>query len=210
MSNVTRVTEVPIPQSMARLDRDPRGYPIPFMVLRDSTGRPHFTVNDESKRLQCMKRSWCSVCGGLLPRNRWFAGGPLSAFHPNGAYFDPPMHLDCLRYSMRVCPYLATPRYLGRIDAGTLAEPTILVDSTMIPDRPEVFVCVLASGQDIVEGRVNLCVRPKRPYLDVEFWRHGERLEHAAGQQIVETALGGPLPELSEPRIFVARRRAAR
>lgn len=36
------LTDVPIPPRMAHLPRDPRGYPIPVIVLVDDSGRPNF------------------------------------------------------------------------------------------------------------------------------------------------------------------------
>lgn len=35
-----------IPAQMQHLDRDKRGLPIPFIVLRDNDNKPHFTIND--------------------------------------------------------------------------------------------------------------------------------------------------------------------
>ena len=41
---------IPVPARMQQLPRDQRGYPVPVIVLRDNSGRPHFTMNDEAKR----------------------------------------------------------------------------------------------------------------------------------------------------------------
>jgi len=40
------VKDVPIPFDLQENDRDRRGLPIPFVVYRDVTGMPHFTIND--------------------------------------------------------------------------------------------------------------------------------------------------------------------
>lgn len=195
---------VPIPRRMARLDRDPRGYPIPYVVLR-AEGRAHFTINDEQRRQECLDRDWCPICGTLLARDRWFVGGALSAFHEQGAYVDTPMHDDCAHYALRVCPYLAAPSYGKRIDDRTLNgdEPNLglFFDDTMIAERPEVFVAVLSRGHDVTEGGY---LRPRRPYLAVEVWRHGQPVTKAEAVEIVKRAVDRELPQLRRAR-FVGR-----
>lgn len=44
--------EVPLPERMRGLPRDPRGYPIPANILRDANGVYHFIINDEAKRAE--------------------------------------------------------------------------------------------------------------------------------------------------------------
>ena len=168
---------------MTRLDklpRDPRGYIIPFVVYRDRDGRPHFTINDDVRRAHVLKEDRCPICAGKLLRGRWFVGGPASAFHQRGAYIDPPMHSECAHYALVTCPYLAAPNWSKRIDAATLppGEAPVLLDPTMIPERPDYFVAVLATGQRLVPGNIHQSyIVPKRPYLRVEFWRRGQQIE---------------------------------
>ena len=99
--------DVPIPERMQHLDRDGRGYVIPWTVFRDSKGKAHFTINDENRRQTVIGRDCCPICAAKLLRGRWFVGGPGSAFHERGAYIDPPMHRECVVYALKVCPYLA-------------------------------------------------------------------------------------------------------
>ena len=96
---------------------------------------------------------------------RWFVGGPLSAFHEFGAYLDGPMHKECGTFALEHCPYLAAPNYARRIDArtivpGTLSNAVILQDNTTIPDRPEVFVFACAMGYKRM-GRSVRCYLPE-------------------------------------------------
>jgi hypothetical protein len=191
-----------IPPRMRKLDRDPRGYPIPWGVLRDQQGRAHFTVNDEGKRVLALLESLCPICGGKMPARRFFVGGPRSAFDDNGAYNDPPMHGECMRYALRTCPYLAAPSYGRRIDAATVpaGEPErIYIDRTMIAERPVLFVAVLSIGQTVQSGRFT--VKPTKPYLLVEYWRHGKRLTESEGSRIAQEAIRAPLPALAAPRL---------
>ena len=110
---------MPLPERMQALDKDRRGLPIPFLVVRDPDGGAHFTINDESKRQRCLKENLCAICGQPLHRGRWYVGGSLGAFHEHGRYVDPPLHRECTEYGLQVCPYLAAPKYTGRLDEST-------------------------------------------------------------------------------------------
>ncbi len=184
-----------IPWRMRDLDRAPRGYTIPFVVLRDTTGQAHFTVNDEAKRMQCFGRDLCGICGTALTRGRWFVGGPLSAFDPHGIYVDPPMHAECARFALQTCPYLAAPHY-GRSIAGKSYTPeerakmnTALVEYTMLPERPPLFVAIMAIRQTLHRNGLATYVAPARPYRFVEYWRHGQQVPEAQGRAEVAAAV---------------------
>lgn len=171
-----------MPDRIARLDKDPRGYPIPWNVLRGEQGEAFFTVNDDRRAWQALKEQRCPICGEKLGKWKWFAGGPRSAFDEHGWYLDLPMHHDCLRFALQTCPYLALPKYLGRIDvvhADKLPEEAkILLDETVITDRPEVFVAVGCDKVEAKDGRIGVVpyLRPLRPALAYEYWRHGKQI----------------------------------
>lgn len=190
---------VPIPARLACLGRDRRGYPIPVGVYRDEDGRPHFTINDEPKRQRHMRNGICPLCGGKLYRGRWFVGGPRAAFHPYGAYIDPPMHTECVRYALQVCPFLAAPSYGRRIEDKTLGEQRdgtlLLVEEECRDERPPLFVALMATGQQAVRfddsvmaggmtGAIRF-LRPRRPFSRVEYWRHGVQISEAEAKPIV-------------------------
>lgn len=176
----------PIPDRMKHLDLDHRGYPIPWTVFRDDDGKPHFTINNEFKVYRAMHEELCSICGVKLLRGRWFIGGPGSALHPNGAYIDPPLHHECMQFAASVCPYLISSKYTGRLDGATLdpakAKGVIgLLDTTLDPTRPTVFVAVMAVGQSLTP---NGYVVPKRPYRRMEIWKDGVMLRELTAAQI--------------------------
>jgi len=190
---------VPVPATMKDRPRDPRGYPIPWNVLVDSTGKAHFTINDESLRAMAIRERLCPICGVRLWRGLWFVGGPGSALHQHGAYIDPPMHKECATYALRVCPYLAAPNYSNtkRIDAKTLspeerAKIPVLIDNTTDPERPALFVLAMALKMTVT---YNNYLRPHRPWHGMEFWRHGERLLHDAGMFIAKNELHRKFPD---------------
>lgn len=178
---------VSIPKRMQHLNVDRRGYPVPVMVKYDDTGRPHFTMNEETIRQQVIIEDRCSICGDRLEQRRWFIGGPLSAFHPKGTYIDPPVHEECKTYALKVCPYLAAPSYAKRVGEA-MAEKSSLKDdlvynATVMSERPEVFVAVEASFSINVWGLILkklpawTHVTPGKPYVCVQVWQHGQMLE---------------------------------
>jgi hypothetical protein len=182
---------LPIPTLMKRLPLDHRGYPIPFVVQRDDKGLPLFVANNSVAVWKCIKQRLCAICGTRLASRWWFVGGPGSAFHPNGMYFDSGMHGECMRYALQVCPYLATPAR-SRINDNTLAKletrisDALLVDRTHDPKRPPLFVAVMCSGQSLEPNDMETpYLRPLRPYQDVEFWRDGQLLQFEIGVKYV-------------------------
>lgn len=190
-----RRLNTPVPARMAHLERDPRGYPIPYIVTRTRDGRAHFTINDEFKVENALKKRLCAICGKVMhKRHQWVVGGPGSAFHPNGAYIDTPVHEECGRYALQVCPYLAAPNYARRIDDRTLtpeqrAELLVLTDPTMIPEQPPVFVFAETGGIIVRRLPGRRLIIPQRPFQIVEFWRNGERISDQEGQEITKQQL---------------------
>ena len=173
---------IQMPERIARLEKDPRGYPIPYNVLRADDGTPFFTVNDSRTHLRCLVRGLCPICGEKLGKWKWFVGGPRSAFDPHGWYFDLPGHHECERYALSVCPYLAAPNYLKRIDVPNPeklpVQALVLLDDTQIADRPQLFVTAASDQIEIQSSGDPTApyVRPRRPLLGYEFWRHGKQI----------------------------------
>ena len=177
----------PIPKRMRRLPRDARGYPVPFVVFRDADGKAHFTINDIERVSLCLAQLLCAICGErLIAGQYWFVGGPLSALHERGAYNDTPMHRECAHYALKVCPYLALRSYSGRVEGRTLTKPTPILEQTMMPERPDVFVCLKAGKFTVGADRT---VRPARPYKRIEYWRDGAQIPAALGEAIAQRVL---------------------
>lgn len=177
---------------MRKLPKDRRGYPIPYTVLIDDKGLPHFAINEEGRRQRVIKKHLCPICGNKLLKRRASVGGPLSAFHPQGSYIDPPMHVECARYALAVCPYLAAPSYSKRLDAKTIKKDSfndprqvlLAVDPTMDPNRPQLFVMVTHTHEVYVKVSTGVIkyVVPVKPYFAVEYWRQGARLPDDVGE----------------------------
>ena len=140
---------VPMPPSIAERPKDARGFPITFVTLIQSDGRPDFTSIDGEKILRCMNEALCGLCGQGWPSSSnspegsrrsddhliAFIGGPLSCANQN--FLDPPMHVECARYAMQVCPHIVIPtsRY-AKSKAGHEGRVEFV---GVHPDRPEKF-----------------------------------------------------------------------
>jgi hypothetical protein len=183
-----------IPARIARLPRDKRGYPIPWNVLTAEDGTAFFTVNDDRKSWRALREGLCPICGERLGKWLWLAGGPRSAFDEKGMYLDLPMHRECVEYALATCPYLAAPHYSGRIDVVNPellpSEAKLMLDETMLPQRPEVFVAVCCC-------KLEICDRgPFAPYLkpvaptDWTYWRCGRQIGEAEALPFLRAALG--------------------
>jgi hypothetical protein len=175
----THWKNVPVPARMARLSRDTRGFPVPVVVARDLMGKPTFQVNDIGLVFSCIKAKTCSICGEGLGRDMWLIGGPLSAFHPDGAFNDPPVHKECGEYALRVCPYLVYSSYKGWADASKLEqrfEGVKLADPTQMDIRVPFFAFVKIMAFQTNVRPPHRAIIPLRPYLEVEYWRDGARI----------------------------------
>jgi hypothetical protein len=120
------------------------------------------------------------------------------------------MHHECMTYALQVCPYLAMPNYLGRLDTKTMdpakvpPKVTMLVDQTMTPERPIVFVAIATEKWIEMDGppqAIMARLRPAKPYRGIEFWKDGSRISDADGNALVELALKRPY-EVREPRVI--------
>lgn len=184
----------PIPDRMKGLPRDKRGFPVPCIVQYDAHGVPQFTVNNALIKQQVMLGRRCGICGGELGLFCWSVGGPNSAFHPNGAYIDPPMHRECLVYAMNVCPYLAWRSYSGKANVDALQKrfttAHIVEDTTTWPGRPKVFVAVsYRQFKPIWENGLIDKYQPIRPYRRVEFWHHGKRITQERAVELLKDGI---------------------
>lgn len=169
-----RSLSVTIPPRMQVLERDPRGYPIPFIVLRDKKKQPMFTINDVYKTTECRTKKLCSICGRRLGDYMWFVGGSRCFIHKYGAFIDPAVHYECGQYALQVCPFLAALSYSKRIEDKKLKpenrpDNMVLVEiEHMEPNLPEQFgigACKVAVFVD------NVYKVDRWDY--VEWWHHG-------------------------------------
>lgn len=106
------VANWPMPARIARLPRDQHGYPIPWFVATLDDGTRDLRIADQELHIRALKTKLCWTCGGFLGANVAFVVGPMCALNRISA--DPPSHLSCALYAVRVCPFLATPQMRRR------------------------------------------------------------------------------------------------
>lgn len=186
MSSTAARLALPIPKPMRTLERDSRGYPIPFIVLRAADGAAHFPVNDVRRVASCFSKRLCGICGKRLERTCWFVGGPGCFGADDGGFLDPPNHHDCAEYALRVCPFLAAPSY-GRflndrkvVTSDVPSNMTIATSATASDKRPTIF----GLGET---GDYYMQPMPGQPPLFgvgswefIEYWRFGARCDAPA------------------------------
>jgi hypothetical protein len=153
------MTDIPMPPAMARLPRDRRGYPVPFMVLQaeDNDGEPALAVLDPRRVVRALHNRLCAICGQALDYWIAFIGGDLCL---KNRLFGLPMHEDCARFSMRVCPHLSNPRAKYR-PPPTGAE--VRVSPLVSDSRPSEMFLVITRRYKPVAVRDELLARIAPP-----------------------------------------------
>lgn len=96
-----------IPEAMARLPVDDRGYPVPWFV-EWIDGRPDFRVTSRDKMARAVRLDLCWACGQPIgSKRRAYVAGPMcSVNRTNG---EPPCHVACAEWSAVACPFLTKP-----------------------------------------------------------------------------------------------------
>jgi hypothetical protein len=178
--------DIPIPELMDKFcERDSRGMPVPFVVLKDKEGKHHFKINDTVKTMQCMAAGLCAICGQRMSVNdRWMVGGIASGFDKQGMYIDHPVHHECAEYALKVCPYLASRNYdATKTDLDKLAQKVagdaILFNPTVDPDRLPLFALIRPLQIMYFVSKTdpsNIRVQIFGPYHNVQFWDDGEQI----------------------------------
>lgn len=114
MTNTLRPGLPPLPPKMRHLLIDKRGYPVPFFVAMID-GEPDHRIVDPQAMQHCVRHGRCWLCGHPLGTFRSFVVGPMCAI--NRVSGEPPSHLECARYAVQACPFMARP-HARRREAG--------------------------------------------------------------------------------------------
>lgn len=166
--------QVEIPKRMEKLPKDTNGIPIPYSTYIEKNGKPNFSVIARSKVQNCIQNKICSICGQSLETNIWLIAGAMVALNPRGAYIDPPIHIECGRYALKVCPYLALP-FFSKKKANEVVpgDPNVKISA----GKPKVFALVCTVGYDYVHTPAGSSVIvPFKPLLAIEYWVHGSKI----------------------------------
>lgn len=159
---------VVMPPNIEALPKDGRGYPIPYTVAYIG-GKPDFTVVDPDKWKRALKFGLCGVCGKPNYGRKWFIGGP--SCHVNRMFYDHPMHEECARYAIVVCPYLAITKMTHRT---VKPEGTVFV-SAASEEKPDKFMLGRAKSVKTVRFGDDILLRASE-WEHVEWWVGGEQV----------------------------------
>lgn len=115
-----------IPNCLAHLKVDPRGYPIPFFIpYRD--GQPDFKFMCPVKQNRAIDESLCHVCGKKLNKDYvYFITGPVGL--QNTTVSDPGMHRECAEFAMQVCPHMLFQKAQRKTEGSDAVMDLIHVD----------------------------------------------------------------------------------
>ena len=142
------IQSIPVPMLMVDLPRDRRGYLIPFWQYVPPTfeqdGKVDFRIKHPLRVTEALRKRLCGICGKPLLKTVYFLGGPDEV--NTNTFTDPGMHIQCARYSLAACPFLANKDYrpLDRPIEGAVD------DITRATFRPEVIVLLGVERYEII------------------------------------------------------------
>jgi hypothetical protein len=102
-----------MPGSIARLQVDGRGYPIPWFVDRAAplfNGNADFRIMDGKRLKLAIREKRCWICGDRIRDEQLsvFVAGPMCGINRTSA--EPPNHELCAVWAAKACPFLAVPK----------------------------------------------------------------------------------------------------
>lgn len=173
-----------MPPQIAALERDERGYPIPFFVARPEGRPPDLRFSDVTKPLACHRTGVCWVCG--RPRDgltgQAFVLGPMATI--NRVTTEGPCHEECAAYSALVCPAL-NGEMVRRTRKAT--DGVILAPPGGAEELPQV-VCVYVCRSYHVETYAGHLYFRLGKCLRTTWFAAGLRLPGGPGREVMEQA----------------------
>lgn len=167
---------VPMPPAVARLDKDRRGYPIPASV-QFVNGVPDFAAVDPQKWLRLYKIRGCGICGQAMHGRVFFVGGPLC--ETNRLFYDHPMHEDCAKYALMVCPFLAIPKMAYRKHVGD----AVSILKSVSTNKPDLFMLGKTKGYTLMQNGSEILMHAQ-PWESIEWWQNGAPFESEIARMV--------------------------
>ena len=113
-----------------------KGMLVHYTVHVRNDGVPDFRIVNEANRIRCAAEGLCNLCGQPLEPVMCFIGGERSG--ASRVFIDGPMHEECAKYSISVCPYLKNENW-QHSEREAKAEPgyEIRTISAVLIGRPK-------------------------------------------------------------------------
>jgi hypothetical protein len=134
-------------------------------------GQWDFTAIVGGRVRDCVLGHLCSQCGKPLGWWMAFVGGPVSA--NTGCYSDPPMHEECARAALQLCPHI-TRATMKRAKVGAIKEDRMAPNPHAIFSRTTVWVLTITRGYEILEERGVAPIFRTRTIKRRHGWRNRE------------------------------------
>lgn len=182
---------IDLPDTMEKLPRDKRGFPVPAFV-EWIDGQPDFRVIKHNWLPQCVKRNLCWVCGCKLGSRYWFVAGPMCTV--TRTVSEPPSHRTCAEFAVKNCPFLTTPA--AKRNERNLPENFVEAPGIHIPRNPGVAAVWETKSYTVFRphaGAPGFLLTMGDP-VDVVYWREGR---HATRDEVLASINGG-LPRLTD------------
>lgn len=179
-----------LPERIAKLPVNDRGYPIPFFV-GTVNGKRDFRFADPKAMMKCVRKNLCWICGQDMSHFKIFPIGPMCCVNRVSA--EPPSHIECAEFAVQACPFLLNPNMERREDTTTKALEGN-VAGVMIKRNPGVtalWVTDRYSRFDDGRGRQLFEIGP--PHA-VGWWKEGRLATRA---EVLDSITSG-LPALEE------------
>lgn len=182
--------EIPVPFRLASLPKS-RGFIVPWFVAWID-GAPEFRILDKGKMMYAIRSKVCWICGQQMAErhNPPFVVGPMCTVNRISA--EPPSHVECARYAVQVCPFIARP-HMKRRELEPELEAEAKGHPAALPHNPTVAALFFARGYTVMRDRDGVLFQMGTP-AGVEWYKLGA----PATRKEVEEAFEIGLPLLRE------------
>jgi hypothetical protein len=182
----------PMPERIARLPRDGRGYPVPWFIcwMQDGravpagTGEPDFRIIGPGKLWMAHNRRKCWICGGSMEgQSNIYVIGPMCVI--NRVTSEPPCHRECAEFAAKACPFLTNPR--EKRNAKNMPDDPV-VAGIMIPRNPgavALYQCAKAKPFQAGQGVLFRLGKPIR----VDWYAEGRVATRGEIEQSIDSGL---------------------
>jgi len=182
------IAHIAMPERMRSREISSKGYPVPwFVTLKKPDGDWDFVNVDPHRELEAHQKKCCWLCGKRLGVYKVFAIGPMCAI--NRVSSDAPAHIECARYAVMACPFLANPRMV-RNDTNRPPPELCATPGLMLERNPGV-ICLWTTKEyttvhpDPTKG---LLFRIGDP-VATEWWRERRKATYAEVMASVESGM---------------------